>query len=77
MLTFLGIGTQKSGTTWLYSMLKHHPRVRFPNRKEVHFWNSPAPPPLNVPPEKVIAPSLKARSFPATVVPPRSSVEPL
>jgi len=47
MLTFLGIGTQKSGTTWLYSMLKHHPRVRFPNRKEVHFWNSPAPPPLD------------------------------
>lgn len=46
MLDFLGIGAQKSGTTWLYTMLQHHPRVRFPDRKEVHYWNAPAPPPL-------------------------------
>jgi hypothetical protein len=39
MLDFLGIGTQKAGTTWLYAMLSQHPGVRFPAGKEVHFWN--------------------------------------
>ena len=39
MLDFLGIGAQKSGTTWLYESLRGHPQVKFPLGKEVHFWN--------------------------------------
>ena len=39
MLDFLGIGAQKAGTTWLRKMLALHPRVLFPARKEVHFWD--------------------------------------
>lgn len=41
MLDFLGIGAQKSGTTWLYEMLARHPQVAFPAGKEAHFWNNP------------------------------------
>jgi hypothetical protein len=41
MLSFLGIGAQKAGTTWLYEQLKHHPQLAFPLRKEAHFWNRP------------------------------------
>jgi LPS sulfotransferase NodH len=40
MLDFLGIGAQKSGTTWLYEMLRRHPEIRFPGGKEIHFWNA-------------------------------------
>ena len=39
MIDFLGIGTQKSGTTWLYEHLRGHPDIRFPAGKEVHFWD--------------------------------------
>jgi hypothetical protein len=39
MLRFLGIGAQKAGTTWLYSVLSRHPDVSFPAGKEVHFWD--------------------------------------
>ncbi|QBQ53553.1 sulfotransferase domain-containing protein [Nitrosococcus wardiae] len=39
MLDFLGIGAQKAGTTWLYSQLAKHPRIRFPKGKEVHYWD--------------------------------------
>ena len=39
MLHFLGIGAQKAGTTWLYTMLAQHPQIGFPAGKEVHFWN--------------------------------------
>jgi hypothetical protein len=39
MLSFLGIGAQKSGTTWLFEMLRQHPEVAFPAGKEVHFWD--------------------------------------
>ena len=41
MLSFLGIGAQKAGTTWLYEQLKRHPQLAFPLRKEAHFWNRP------------------------------------
>ncbi|MDZ5650782.1 sulfotransferase [Nitrospirillum sp. BR 11828] len=37
---FLGIGAQKSGTTWIYENLSCHPHVRFPGGKEIHFWNA-------------------------------------
>ena len=41
MLTFLGIGAQKAGTTWLYAQLVRHPQIGFPQGKELHFWNRP------------------------------------
>lgn len=40
MLNFLCIGAQKSGTTWLYSVLREHDKIGFPAGKEVHFWNT-------------------------------------
>lgn len=44
MLNFLGIGAQKTGTTWLYEQLSRHPQLAFPLGKEVHFWNHPHDP---------------------------------
>ena len=35
---FLGIGTQKGGTTTLYQLLKPHPDVYLPDNKEVHYF---------------------------------------
>jgi Sulfotransferase domain len=38
--TFLGIGVQRSGTTWLHTLLDSHPEVYVPSqRKEVCFFN--------------------------------------
>lgn len=38
--TFLLIGAQKSGTSWLHEMLRQHPDVCTPTRaKELHFFN--------------------------------------
>jgi len=37
---FLGIGGQKCGTTWLDKMLRFHPHLGLPRRKEVHFFDS-------------------------------------
>lgn len=39
--TFLGIGTQKAGTTWLFDMVAQHPDVTSGNRKELHYFNIP------------------------------------
>ena len=36
---FIGIGGQKSGTTWLFSHLEGHPGVSFPGGKEIHYWD--------------------------------------
>ena len=36
---FIGIGGQKSGTTWLFSHLERHPGVSFPGGKEIHYWD--------------------------------------
>jgi hypothetical protein len=36
---FLGIGGQKCGSTWLDAMLRHHPDIGLPRRKEVHFFD--------------------------------------
>ena len=41
MLTFLGIGAQKAGTTWLYEQFRQHPHINFPKGKELHFWDRP------------------------------------
>ncbi|HEX7966554.1 MAG TPA: sulfotransferase domain-containing protein [Gammaproteobacteria bacterium] len=37
--SFLGIGAQKAGTTWLHGMLQLHPGVGMPAVKEVHYWD--------------------------------------
>lgn len=37
--TFLVIGVQKCGTTWLEQMISQHPRVCTATTKEVHFFN--------------------------------------
>jgi hypothetical protein len=39
VIDFLGIGAQKSATSWLFTQLRAHPDVRFPAGKEVHFWD--------------------------------------
>lgn len=39
MVDFIGIGAQKSGTTWIARMLSKHPNIQFPAGKEVHFWD--------------------------------------
>lgn len=41
MWSFLGIGAQKAGTTWLYEQLSRHPQLAFPLGKEAHFWDRP------------------------------------
>ncbi len=41
--TFLGIGAQKTGTTWLHAMLRLHPDVGMPEQKELHFWDGSEP----------------------------------
>jgi hypothetical protein len=35
---FVGIGAQKSGTTWLYRNLRDHPQIWMP-KKEVHYFD--------------------------------------
>jgi hypothetical protein len=37
---FLGIGAQKSGTTWLSGYLAGHPEVYMSALKEMHFWGN-------------------------------------
>ena len=36
---FLGVGTQKGGTTYLYELLKRHPQVFLAEPKEQHFFS--------------------------------------
>lgn len=38
-LTFMVIGAQKAGTTWLHANLSDHPQVTFPPLKELFFFN--------------------------------------
>ena len=40
MLSFMGIGAQKAGTSWFHENLARHPRIGFPGDKEVHYWNA-------------------------------------
>lgn len=37
--TFLIIGSEKAGTTWLYDRLRRHPDVFMPLVKELHYFN--------------------------------------
>ena len=36
---FLGVGTQKGGTTYLYELLKRHPQIFLAEPKEQHFFS--------------------------------------
>lgn len=36
---FYLIGATRSGTTYLYHVLKSHPRIFMPRRKEIHYFN--------------------------------------
>ena len=36
---FLGIGAQKSGTSWLYENLKLHPEIYVSEQKELHYFD--------------------------------------
>lgn len=36
---FLGIGTQKGGTTSLYRLLRQHPQLYLPEPKELHYFS--------------------------------------
>jgi hypothetical protein len=42
---FIGIGTHKAGTSWLYQMLAQNPSVWLPPFKEVHFFDQLKPEP--------------------------------
>ena len=37
--TFICIGAQKAGTTWLYENLSRHPDVVMPPMKEIHYFD--------------------------------------
>lgn len=37
--TFLGIGAQRSGTTWMYEQLRLHPEIWLTPVKEVHYFD--------------------------------------
>lgn len=37
--TFLVLGAQKAGTTWITDMLRQHPKICMPEQKELHFFN--------------------------------------
>jgi hypothetical protein len=38
-LSFLCIGAQKAGTTWMHEMLAKIPGLGLPSQKELHFWD--------------------------------------
>jgi hypothetical protein len=43
MPNFIGIGSGKCGTTWIYQMLKDHPDIYSGHPKEINFFNSDYP----------------------------------
>ena len=38
-LDFLGIGAPRAGTTWLWTVLRQHPQIWMPPRKELHYFD--------------------------------------
>ena len=36
---FLGIGAQRSGSTWLWKQLRQHPEILMPGMKEIHYFD--------------------------------------
>jgi len=49
MFSFLGIGAQKAGTTWLYAMLARHGEIDFPGPREHAFWDTARHPNITAP----------------------------
>ncbi len=43
---FIGVGTERAGTSWVFSMIAHHPQSWVPPLKELHFLDAIDP---NVP----------------------------
>lgn len=41
-ITFLMVGCQRCGSTWLYEALKEHPEVFVPASKQTHYFDEPA-----------------------------------
>ena len=39
-ISFIGIGAQKAGTTWLYDRLSELPAFDLPPKKEIHFFDA-------------------------------------
>ena len=37
-LTFLVLGCQRCGTTWLDAALREHPEIYLPPQKQTYFW---------------------------------------
>ena len=37
---FIGVGTERAGTSWLFSMIAHHPQSWVPPLKELHFLDT-------------------------------------
>jgi len=37
---FIGIGTERAGTSWVFSMIAHHPQSWVPPLKELHFFDA-------------------------------------
>jgi len=38
--SFIGIGAQRAGTTWVHNCLSEHPQVWVPQAKELHFFHA-------------------------------------
>lgn len=38
-IDFIGVGAEKSGTTWLADMLRQHAQIFIPEQKELHYFN--------------------------------------
>jgi hypothetical protein len=36
---FIGVGAPRTGTTWLFTMLKSHPEIELPSQKAVNYFN--------------------------------------
>ncbi len=73
---FIGIGAQKSGTTWAWSVLKEHPDIFTPENKELNFFYSEQPEQVyqklfaNTPLGKITG-EVSPNYFPRAVVPAR------
>jgi len=37
---FIGVGTERAGTSWLFTMIAHHPEIWVPPLKELHFLDT-------------------------------------
>lgn len=42
MIDFLGLGAQKSATSWLFQCLREHPEICLAEEKEIHYFSNDA-----------------------------------